>query len=389
MGDLLIVGIDPGNTIGFAVLDTDKNIIDIGSSRVLNFNKLVSDLTSLGNILLVGCDKKKKPSFVEKFAIKTGAKLVCPDEDLLIKEKIELTKEYTYIKDHQRDALAAALFVHSQYEKLFFKVDYHLKDFDSKLRDKVLELCIKDGLNISLALDILTKPEKEEIIEIKKIINKDDIKNDLFFLYESLRKKEKTVSLLRKQNKRLVKEIRKIKEKDHYLKNKINKINSKEKKEELLDFKEKRINYMDKEIMIKDETISYLQEEVKKTYDFFTDLSENHLVKKLKNLGYEEFQKKNKFLKIQEDDILFVDDLDISNEKVLETLRNKINIIIYKKNKHKRIKGFILINYKQLKIKDDKYFALINKKDLDKQKNNIELIGDIISDYKKERNQIK
>lgn len=386
---VIIVGVDPGNTIGYAILDINKNIINICSSRALSLNSLISKITSYGSVLIVGCDKKKKPSLVEKFAIKTGAKLVCPENDLLIREKVELTKNYTYKKDHQRDALAAALFAYSQYERLFFKVNYNLKNFDSKLRDKVLELCIKDDLNISLALDLLTKPKKKEIIEIKEIIDKHDIKKDLLFLYESLKNKEKTISLLRKQNIKLMRVIENKKKQNYYLSKKIDQLIPEEKSEELLNFKEKRIYSLNKEIIVKDETIIYLQDEAKKIYDFFTDLSSNYLVKKLKNLGHEEFQKKDKFLKIQNNDILFVDDLDVYNEKVLKDLKNKVDIIIYKKNNHNNIKNFILINYKKLKIKDNKYFALVNKKNLDMEKNNIELLNNIIYDYKEERDQIR
>ena len=92
MNNLIIVGIDPGTTIGYAildmsetrsvsehaqehlVLDMNKNLITTGSSKQLDLNSLLSTITLYGKVIAIGTDKKKTPSLIEKFAAKTGAK---------------------------------------------------------------------------------------------------------------------------------------------------------------------------------------------------------------------------------------------------------------------------------------------------------------------------
>ena len=69
---LLVVGIDPGTTIGYAVLDLDGNLIKIDSSKHITLSSLISGITAIGKVILVGTDKKAVPGFVKKFAVKGG-----------------------------------------------------------------------------------------------------------------------------------------------------------------------------------------------------------------------------------------------------------------------------------------------------------------------------
>ena len=64
---LLIVGVDPGTTLGYAVLDVVSNLIKIKSSKKLNLNSLLSEIIYLGKINVVGTDKAKVHSLVERF----------------------------------------------------------------------------------------------------------------------------------------------------------------------------------------------------------------------------------------------------------------------------------------------------------------------------------
>jgi len=383
MGELLIIGIDPGTTLGYAMLNADKKVLEINSSKELNMSSLIKKSNELGNPLIIGTDKKKIPHFVNKFAAQFNAKIVSPKEDLSVDEKNKLTQDYK-LNNHERDALAAALFAYNNYEKLFSKIEYHLKEFDKEIIEKIREMCVKDELSISLSLDLITKPEKEEVKEIKKIIHKDNLKKDLVFLYEKIKKQEKIISLLKKQKQEEKKKNEQIIERDRYLLKKISQLNSDEKAEKLLGLREERIISLSNELKAKDENIDYLQKEMDKIYDFFSDLGENYLVKKIRNLGYEEFMSKNRLLKIKKNDILLVDNIDIANNRILEFLKNKIKIIIYKKGS-RNIKDFILIKAEKLKIKEDKHFALADKEGLEMEKKNIDLLKNIIVDYKETR----
>ncbi|GAG04093.1 unnamed protein product, partial [marine sediment metagenome] len=263
----------------------DKKIIKIDSSKDLDLNSLIKKINEYGKPLIIGTDKKKIPNLISKFAAQFNAKVIAPKSDLLVKEKKKNTKDYK-LNDHKRDALAAALYAYSKYERLFSKIDYHLKEFDKKIIEKVRELCVKDELNIALSLDLITKPEK--VKEIKKIIHKKELKKDLIFLYDKIKKQEKTMNYLKKKQNKNENYIRKIKQRDKYLLKKINQLIPDEKAEELLNLREERIISLSNELKAKDENINYLQEEMNKLYGFFSEIGDNYLVKKLRNLGYEE-----------------------------------------------------------------------------------------------------
>src|SRR3989338_1965903 len=72
MGDrkLLIVGIDPGITTAYAVLDIEGKLIKTSSSKEFGLNQIISETTELGKVVLVGTDKSKIPNLVHLFAAK-------------------------------------------------------------------------------------------------------------------------------------------------------------------------------------------------------------------------------------------------------------------------------------------------------------------------------
>lgn len=59
---LLVVGIDPGVTTAYAVVDIDGNFVRAASSKSLDLNSIISDSVALGKVVLVGTDKAKMPS---------------------------------------------------------------------------------------------------------------------------------------------------------------------------------------------------------------------------------------------------------------------------------------------------------------------------------------
>ena len=58
---LLIVGIDPGMTTAYAVLDIEGNFIHSHSSKQFDLNMIISETIRMGKAILVGTDKAKIP----------------------------------------------------------------------------------------------------------------------------------------------------------------------------------------------------------------------------------------------------------------------------------------------------------------------------------------
>ena len=73
MRTLLIVGIDPGTTSAYAILDIDGRLVRMCSAKNKSFSNIVTEIVDFGKVLIVGTDKKKSPEFVQRFAVKTGA----------------------------------------------------------------------------------------------------------------------------------------------------------------------------------------------------------------------------------------------------------------------------------------------------------------------------
>jgi len=114
MVKLLVVGVDPGTTTGYAILDIQGNLKKLKSSKRLNLSSLIFEIIREGKVLIVGTDVKYVPSFIKSFANKLGAKLISPEENLRIIEKKRLIGDLKVKNLHERDALAAALFAHKK-----------------------------------------------------------------------------------------------------------------------------------------------------------------------------------------------------------------------------------------------------------------------------------
>ena len=156
----LILGIDPGSTIGYCVLDLDGKLVKLGSLRNCNLNKTVSRVNGLGKIVAVGTDVKPVPKFVEKFASNFGAKIIEPKDDLQLKYKQKVTKEFLKDKKikaknkHELDALAAALVAFKHYQPLFNKIDNHLNQINKNhLNKEVKNTVLIKEISIKKAID--------------------------------------------------------------------------------------------------------------------------------------------------------------------------------------------------------------------------------------------
>lgn len=156
MRELLIVGVDPGTTVGYAVLDTRGNVLGTRSSKQLELNSIVEEVVGFGSVLAIGTDKRKCPSLVEKAAAKTGARIIAPKEDLFVAEKEMLTKNYTAGKagnEHEKDALAAAIYAYKELEPLLQRIRKVLEDSGKQhMFGEVAEIVVTEGINIKAAL---------------------------------------------------------------------------------------------------------------------------------------------------------------------------------------------------------------------------------------------
>ncbi len=119
-----IVGIDPGTTLGLAMLDLDGKPIEVFSSKNCSFSDAIRRIVSCGTPLIVASDVTPTPSMVKKISKVFSSHIHELKECLSTEEKIALTKGegYEYRNVHERDALAACLHAFKRYRKKFAQV---------------------------------------------------------------------------------------------------------------------------------------------------------------------------------------------------------------------------------------------------------------------------
>jgi hypothetical protein len=389
---LLIVGIDPGTTLGYAVLDVNGDPIKIKSSKHMNLNSLISEVVGLGKVVVVGTDKAKVPALVNVFSVKTGGRMIRPDEDLKITEKKKLIAGYKARDDHEADALASALFAYKKIESLLKKIDVFVngnKKFE--IRDRIIELVLTRNISITHAIDLIEKPKREEVKIIKKVVEERKLsKADFLRVYDKLKRCEREILFLRKQNESLSEQLKNTHEllnKYQDMAKKRDKLGVNRKLEELINFKEKRIMFFDSKIKLSGKEIGLLKEKINKLNFMLSNLNKSHLVKKLDNLGYAEFEDKRRLLNIEEGDILLVDDPNIFNSKVIEKLKNKVRVIIHKKKLNEVMKKlpFCFIEHKNLGLTETEFFAIVGKEALNRELDRTSVLSKIVEEYKRER----
>jgi len=387
---LLIVGVDPGTTLGYAVIDFEGNVVRVHSEKNLDLNSLISELIKLGKSLIVAGDKEHNPDFVDKLAVKIGAKVISPDYDLKVSEKRALTEDYETENQHEIDALASAFFALKKIGSLLKKINIFVEHYKKEsIEQQLIEFVVGKGLSIRDAVEIIEEPEKEEIKIIKEVVEERKLtEKDFLELYKKFKEAKKDISLLKEQNKKLKDEITSIRRDYEYMFKQISQSQLDKKMGSLLDFKEKRIKFFDAQLKRKEEEIKSMQSEITTLFYFLSNMNSSVLLKKLDNLGLKEFEKKKNILNIKERDILLVKDADIISDKTIDKIKDKVDIIFFKKPVSKKIENklsFVFIDANDVNIEENEYFGILNKNEFEKIKNKKALLHKIVEDYKKER----
>lgn len=380
---ILVVGIDPGTTTAVSGISITGEIVFIKSKKEYDLSALFKDVINHGLPLIVGCDKARSPSFVDEFSAKTGARLVCPNEDLKVNDKKELTKGFNVKNDHEMDALASALFALRKFKPLLTKIDVFLKyKKKEELKEKMLSLILaNEGLNIRSALTLIEHPEKKDMKIISEVITKKRVTEkqyyELFERYQILLDEFKTT---KEENIKLMNENKKIQSKKHYEK-------TPKDYEKKIRLKDSVLHYNLTKIKEKERELKELQDEFKGLNTLFSNLKNKILLKKLFNLTKEEYTK-NKILNISNNDVLYVKDLTQFSQEVITELTGKVSYIITDKStlNLKKTLNFNILDSKQLNIIESRYFAVIDKDKFIEESKKFNLLSKVIKEYKEERN---
>lgn len=120
--DYVIVGVDPGTTTAVAVVDIHGKVLDVYSTRTDDTAAVIEWIVERGRPFIIAADVTPMPGTVEKIRRSFDAAGWTPERDLLIDRKQHRTRNVAYNNDHERDALAAALFAVDSHEAQFDRI---------------------------------------------------------------------------------------------------------------------------------------------------------------------------------------------------------------------------------------------------------------------------
>ena len=386
---LLIIGVDPGTTVGYAAIGFEGNIIKLGSEKNLDIGSLITEIIKLGKPLIVAGDKEHNPDFVDRLAIKLGARVIGPEYDLKVDEKRSWVRDFKTNNQHEVDALASAFFALKRIGPLLKKINIFVEHYKKEgIKEQLIEFVVGKEISIKDAVEIIEEPEEEAKI-IKEVIDEKKLsEGDFLLLYNKFKEAKKDIELLRQQNAKLNEQASAIKKDYEYMFRQISRTQLDKKMQAMLSFKERRIQFLDSGLRKKQAEIKSMQDEVTVLLYFLSSTNSNVLLKKLDNLGLAEFEKKKNVLNIQEGDVLLVKDADIISENAINEIKGKVELILYRKPISKKIESrlpFTFIDANSLAIEEDNYFGIVSKEQLNAVKGKKSILKKIVEDYREER----
>ena len=154
-----IVGIDPGTTVGIAILSLDGDLLYLKSFRGIAPDEVVKLIAEYGKPAVIASDVTPMPGSVEKIRRSFNAVPASPGIEVSAEEKIALGKTFGYSNDHERDALTAALLTYRSYKNIFTRIE---KKAPQNADLELIKLHVIRGDSIEAAIEKVRASDEAE-----------------------------------------------------------------------------------------------------------------------------------------------------------------------------------------------------------------------------------
>ncbi len=384
---LAIIGLDSGITSAYVVLGLDGTVIKTHSAKNFPLSEIISQVIAVCQPLVVSTDKAKVPSLVEEFSRKMGTMIVHPDQDLPREEKKRLVDSTGYYEKshHVQDSLASACFAYRKYLPRLLKINRYIEEHRlEEIQEEFTRIALKEELNFHLIRSILLAPALENVI-MKEVVQENKItKRNFLALHEKLVQVQSEKAAVEKNLQALQQQLQQEKKISSYLKRKTSNVSRQI--DTLFQFKENRLQLQQSEMGKKENYIRILQQQITSLYSFIEQSPRQQLVKKLANLGQQEFEERKAILNVQPNDLLLVTDTHIYSEKVLQRLQGKGIVILSPQKLNPVVHQLFLSGLlTEELVPENDYFALITSKVLKKILSQRELVQNIVAEYQQRR----
>ncbi|MFQ5998028.1 MAG: DUF460 domain-containing protein [Candidatus Bathyarchaeia archaeon] len=203
----LIVGIDPGTTLGLALLDLRGKPILVDSYRGISRTEIISIISSKGNPAVIAVDVQRPSQIAEYLAAKFNAEIFFFPTLISTSEKMALARDFasrycTRLPEdqHQSDALAAAVKALNFYKDKFQRIDAQIKQMGIHVSADRAKQLVVDGFSVaeSIRFSLEHGKQKPKLSPPSAILQ--DEPNEIQLL---LRKKIRNQNLIISKIKRL------------------------------------------------------------------------------------------------------------------------------------------------------------------------------------------
>ncbi|MEM4481784.1 MAG: DUF460 domain-containing protein, partial [Desulfurococcaceae archaeon] len=206
---LVILGIDPGTSIGVAVIDLNGVPLLVESYKNPDREQLIENVLSKGKPIIVSVDTSKSPEYAKKIATILGSVLYTPSEDLSVEEKqriaLDINRIYNVeiVDSHARDALASAVKAYKQIKPIIDEVESKLRGLRGVDRDEIVAHIVR-GRPLS---EVLEEVFIKALSRGKNAREDVDTEKNKRFIHEDVAKLHARISELEGTVKRLEQEL--------------------------------------------------------------------------------------------------------------------------------------------------------------------------------------
>ena len=234
---LTIAGIDPGHTVGLALVDLEGRLLHLGSMKEAARSDIIERIIEHGKPVIVASDVHPAPSAVKRIASMLNAKLYTPEGVMTISFKNELVSDFLRETDftpensHERDALAAAVKAYRHYEMKLKQIERKTSETGMSPSDtlRVKGLVIM-GKPIAEAIRSVKGEEESETMEISERESHGDeydvekLRRTIRAQRSRLRNQGSTIERLKREKKSLLEKIRELEDEKSRLEKKLERI---------------------------------------------------------------------------------------------------------------------------------------------------------------------
>lgn len=382
------MGIDPGTTLGFAILDLTGNILAVSSSKQMELSSLITEVTHYGKPVIVGCDKKNVPDFVQKWGTKTGSRIYAPDHDLTTQEKKEDAAHGSFENSHEMDALASAVYAYKRFKPTLEKILGCMAPEEEEFAEFV-NLVIEHKLNLKHARELLKRDRYEKMQPQKELVlsavRKPEVREKtLLQLYQQIKKLTLRTSQLQEKNEHLKEQLTMQKRINRQLHQK-----QQDTGDKTLQRKDRKIDRLHKVIQKRDEHIEQQKEEKQRLRELLTWSRKQLIVPRLQNLTTKEYRRHKE--KLVSHDPVYVDRPDIFSQTVLRHLEEQQFTLLHPlKHPPAAIHRLPIVTIcsEELEFFDEhEEFLVVERESYERAKHSSHLLDKIVSDHRKERGQ--